>query len=221
MISNSNLQYCTNWNILSFWLLAKPTSSNIKMVSFPFHKLDSHITYEKWGMWNLCLQVITGKDCTLGLMKLDQHIISQCWQKCNWIGIPQIAGNLNTRALNTLRLRRHGCHSSDDIFKCIYLNENVWISIKISLNFVPKGPINNIPALVQTMTWHWPGDRPLSEPMMVDLLRHICVTMPRWVNSLRPSDAFMHQQSRPSLVQIMACRLASSKPLSEPMLEYY
>ena len=37
---------------------------------------------------------------------------------------------------------------ADDIFKCIFLNENVWISIKISLKFVPKGPIDNILALV-------------------------------------------------------------------------
>ena len=33
-------------------------------------------------------------------------------------------------------------------FKCIFLNENVLIAIKISLKFVPKGQINNIPALV-------------------------------------------------------------------------
>ena len=64
---------------------------------------------------------------------------------------------------NTLRLRQNGCHFPDDIFKCIFLNENVWISIKISLKFVPKGPINNILALVQIMAWHRPGDKPLSE----------------------------------------------------------
>ena len=45
----------------------------------------------------------------------------------------------------------------DAIFKCIFLNEDVWISIKISLKFVPKGPINNIPALVQIMAWRQPG----------------------------------------------------------------
>ena len=55
-----------------------------------------------------------------------------------------------------------------------FLNKNVRISIKISLKFVPKGPINNIPALVQIMAWHRPGDKPLSEPMMVKLLTHIC-----------------------------------------------
>ena len=41
----------------------------------------------------------------------------------------------------------NGRHFPDDIFKCIFLNENVLISIKISLKFVPKGQINNIPAL--------------------------------------------------------------------------
>ena len=39
--------------------------------------------------------------------------------------------------------------------------------IKISLKFVPKGPINNIPALVQIMAWGRPGDKPLSEAMIV------------------------------------------------------
>ena len=37
---------------------------------------------------------------------------------------------------------------ADNVFKCIFMNENVQIPIKISLKFVPKGPINNIPALV-------------------------------------------------------------------------
>ena len=37
-------------------------------------------------------------------------------------------------------------------FKCIFMNENVWILIKIPVQFLPKGPINNIiPALVQIM----------------------------------------------------------------------
>ena len=52
---------------------------------------------------------------------------------------------------------------SDNIFKWIFLNENIWISIKISLKFVPKGLINNIPALVQIMAWRCPGDKSWSE----------------------------------------------------------
>ena len=50
--------------------------------------------------------------------------------------------------LNSLMPRENGRHFADDIFKWIFLNENVWIPIKISLKFVPKGPINIIPALV-------------------------------------------------------------------------
>ena len=50
--------------------------------------------------------------------------------------------------INTLRPRQNGRHFADDIFKCIFLIENVGIPIKISLKFVPGGPINNIPALV-------------------------------------------------------------------------
>ena len=50
--------------------------------------------------------------------------------------------------VNTLRPRQNGRHFADDIFKCIFLNENFWIPIKISLKFVPKGSINDIPALV-------------------------------------------------------------------------
>ena len=80
---------------------------------------------------------------------------------------------------NTLRPRQNGRHFPDDILKCIFLNENIWISIKISLKFVPKGPINNIPALVKAMAWRRPGDKPLSETMMVRLPTHICVARPQ------------------------------------------
>ena len=83
--------------------------------------------------------------------------------------------------LITLRPRQNGRHFADDIFKCIFLNENVWIPIEISLTFVPKDLINNIPALVQIMAWRPPGDKPLSEPMVVSLLMHICVTQSQWI----------------------------------------
>ena len=87
--------------------------------------------------------------------------------------------------LNTLRPRQNGRHFADDIFNCIFLNENVWIPINFSLKFAPQDPINNIPALVQIMAWRLPGDNTLSEPMMVRLQTHICVTRPQWVNAER------------------------------------
>ena len=86
--------------------------------------------------------------------------------------------------LNTLTPRQNGCHFPDDIFKCIFLNENLWISIKISVQFVLKDLINDIPALVQIMAWRWPGDKPLSKAMMVNLQMHVCITGPQWVSNL-------------------------------------
>ena len=58
---------------------------------------------------------------------------------------------------NTSRRRQNDRHFLDDIFKRIFFNENVCILLKISLKFVPKGPVNNIPALVQKMVWRRPG----------------------------------------------------------------
>ena len=83
----------------------------------------------------------------------------------------------NLCQFNSLRPRLNRRPFGDDI-----LNENEWILPRISLKFVPKVRINNIPALVQIMAWRRPGDKPLSEPMMVSLLTHICVTRPQWVN---------------------------------------
>ena len=83
---------------------------------------------------------------------------------------------------NTLRPKQNGRHFADDTFNNIFVNENVRILITFSLIFVPKGSINNIPALVQIMAWRRWGDKPLSEPMMVRLPTDICVTRPQWVN---------------------------------------
>ena len=85
--------------------------------------------------------------------------------------------------LNTLRPRQNGCLFADDTFKRIFVNENIRISIKNSLKFVPNGLINNISASVLIMAWRRPGDKPLSEPMLVRSLTHICVTRPQWVKS--------------------------------------
>ena len=98
----------------------------------------------------------------------------------------QLICRQDTSRFNTWRPRQNGRCFPDDIFKCVFLNEHVWISIKISPKFVPKSPINNIAALVQLMAWHQPGNKPLSEPMMVRLATHICVTQPQRVNQWVP-----------------------------------
>ena len=50
--------------------------------------------------------------------------------------------------LTHLPLDKMAAILSDDNFKCIFLNEKICILIEISLKFVPKGPIDNNPALV-------------------------------------------------------------------------
>ena len=59
------------------------------------------------------------------------------WQRNNLVTV-----------LNTLRPGQDGRHFADDTFKRIFLNENIRISVKISLKFVPKSPMDNIPALI-------------------------------------------------------------------------
>ena len=123
--------------------------------------------------------------CQMSISKYD--LISWTWILCLFV-MYLISCIIGTHCLvpiiNTLRPRQDGRHFPDDIFKCIFLNENVWILIKISLKFVPEVRNNNIPALVQMMDWCRPGEKPLSEPMIVELLTHICVTQPQWVNSI-------------------------------------
>ena len=97
------------------------------------------------------------------------------WRRLPDLQLPTVC-QVRGHYINTLRPRQNRRHFTDDIFKCIFLNENVWIPIKISLKFVPKGAIINIPALVQIMAWCHPGDKPLSEPMVVSLRMHVCVT---------------------------------------------
>ena len=107
-----------------------------------------------------------------------------CERRLNWVTI--------IHTLTSLRPRRNGRYNADDIFKCIFLKENVWFPTKISLKFVPKGPINNIQALVLIMAWRPPGDKPLSEPMMIRLPTQICVTRPQCITSITVTSHKSH-----------------------------
>ena len=96
------------------------------------------------------------------------------WFALVWGHIPNI---------NSLRPRQNGRLFADVIFKRIFLNENIRISTENSLTFVLKGLINNIPALILIMAWRRPVDKPLSEPMLIRSLMHICASRPQWVNT--------------------------------------
>ena len=118
------------------------------------------------GIWNRCIVGFVNQ--------VNVHFVSVLLVRSGWwpVRIPTRSIHMSTLwvaqqdAINTLRPKQNGRHFADDILKCIFLYGNVWIPNKISLKFVPKGPINNNQALVQVMAWRRPGDKPLSEPML-------------------------------------------------------
>ena len=140
------------WDIVNWTLRNKFSENLIGIHTFSFKKIHLKMSSAKWRPFWLGLNVLNA---------LNISFRPQCVQLVNSLSFPQ--------RVNTMRPRQNGCYFPDDIFKCIFLNENVWISIKISLKFVPKRAINNILALVQIMAWHCPGDKPLSELMMFTL----------------------------------------------------
>ena len=112
-------------------------------------------------------------------------------------------------SINTLKPRRNRQHFGDDIFKCNFFNENIWISIKLSLEFVPMGSIDIIPALVQIMVWRRPGYKPLTKPMMVSLPMHICIIRSQSVKEIihyfywnrTTPNHYIHIERYPFLIQ--------------------
>ena len=76
-------------------------------------------------------------------------------------------GFINCSAFLThLPLNKMAATFANDIFKCIFMDEK---SIRISLKFVPKGPIDNKAALVQVMAWRQTCDNPLPELLLIQL----------------------------------------------------
>ena len=89
----------------------------------------------------------TGSSCgmfsNIGLFKqnwvvtwISNNICSFIWNLINcWC-----------HQFNLSRPEQNGRHFADDNFRCIFVNDNFCILIKMSLKFVPNGPIDNNPA---------------------------------------------------------------------------
>ena len=95
-------------------------------------------------IWRVATELLSGNfasDLTHNSFGALYGVIDVCQQ--HWLRQWLVACTINS-----LRPRQNGRHFADDIFKCIFLTENVIISITISLKFVPMGSINNIPTLV-------------------------------------------------------------------------
>ena len=118
-----------------------------------------------WGIevyhtWNQCVLEQVGKDVCIPC--------PDWWSV--WYTVSNVFNGAIAKApqgpgwefINSLRPRQNRRHFPD-IFKCILLKENKWISINMSTKLVPKGPINNIPALVQLTAWCRLSDKSLSD----------------------------------------------------------
>ena len=143
-----------------------------KILTFSFKKKNLKVSSGKWHPFCLGLNVLTL--CAISVLR-NNRMGKYILYFLIWIQLT---------SLNSSTPGQNGRRFADGIFRCIFSNETLCVFMKISLKFVPKGPIDNIPALVQIMAWRRSGDKPLSEPMVVCLLTHICVTQPQWVNYL-------------------------------------
>ena len=70
-----------------------------------------------------------------------------------WLNSLSACGVTRPQWVNSSHHGQNGCHFADNIFKCTFMNEKFYILIRISLKFVPQGPIDNIPASVRIMAW--------------------------------------------------------------------
>ena len=88
------------------------------------------------------------------------------------------------------------------------------------LGYLPNGPINNIPVLVQIMIRQRPGDEPLSEPMMVRMPTNICVTRPQWVKLWSGSYIVICPQSGTVLWVVLECRCGGTNSKHQQMFRW-
>ena len=187
---------CPEESWLTLTLVTTPSRLRLRS---PIHlKPDKHQTPGVHELSNKMAQITGTHEFELMIVVLTFTVWPAGWVSMNHILLEMPSIHL----FNTLRLKQNGRHFTDDIFKCIFLNENEWILLKISLKFVVKGPINSIPALVQIMAGRRPGDKPLPEPMMISLPTYICVDRPQWVNPLRTGSCWMCNQILVSIVAV-------------------
>ena len=133
----------------------------------------------------------SSEDCQVTTYHIESKLrsfLSIIFQGNFCLGVRMRMPHCQKPQISHIWLTHWGWDKMDAIFQTTFSNGFSWMKmyeffIKISLKFVSKGLVNNIPALVQIMACRRPGDKPLSEPMMVRLLTQICVARPQLVNT--------------------------------------
>ena len=146
--------------------------------SFSFKKMHLKVSSAKGRPFSLGLDELS-KD------KMNCDPQQRCSEKSYHSSVNFVVPTTIVRykLVNTLSPKPNGSLYPDDIFKSIFLNENIGIFIIFSLKFVSKFPVNNKPALVQIMARRRQDDTQLSGAMITILLTHVCVTRPQWVKT--------------------------------------
>ena len=72
---------------------------------------------------------------------------------------------------------------SQDVSNVISWTRMYRFLLRFHWSLLPMGSVKYVSALVQIMTWHRPCNRPLTEPMMVIFLTHMCITWPLLLNN--------------------------------------
>ena len=143
--------------LFSYWTLQfkKKCKNSLKKILLSWsesclsnHVLNWVVSQSRWSftLGRIIFQRFAKNDC-----KMDMFLVRHPWSHSG---------------LNTLRLRQNGRQICRRHIQMHFLEWKFLNKIKIALKFVHKGPINNIPVLVQIMAWCWPGDKPLFEPMI-------------------------------------------------------
>ena len=127
------------------------------------------------GFWGISPESLNG------IYILETCVVDNptLWVKDSTVGVLAKKKQDN---INILRPRQMAAIFQTTFSNAFSLMKIYEFRLRFHWSLYPKVRINNIPALVQIMAWRRPGDKPLSEPMVVNLLTHICVTRPQWVN---------------------------------------
>ena len=119
------------------------------------------------------------------------HQLFRCSIEClRWDSRPDIPGfqSKSTQLINHNRNvccynaspfwpGQNGRYLADIILKCIFLSENIWMSVKISLMIVCECPTDNEATLVWVLAWCRICDKPLYQQILNWFTEvHMCVT---------------------------------------------
>ena len=110
-----------------------------------------------------------------------------------WPSQSQALNRIKTRdfVLTHFPVNKMAAFFADGIFACIFMNEKFCISFRISLKFVPRGPIDNKSALVKVMAWSLTGDM---NQYLPSSLMHIYGTSESWIECMTGDQPFNQQQ---------------------------